>query len=217
MNQVLGSLEWSLPTSVLLSNTPQIIISFAYLFYNSIFTCMTLSYEYGRFATVRKPLRVSQPSPSGTQRSSFWLQLPYRYIIPVMAAITLLHWTVSRSLYLIQLTVYDEDGAQIPSESFKGCGFSPYPILFSLVIGAAMMIALLWLSRRQLEPTVPLAASCSLAISAATHAAQGETDAAIMPIQYGIVPAAGKDEEGYRRIGFSSERVEPLSLTEVYR
>jgi hypothetical protein len=49
-------------------NTPQILISFAYLFYNSIFTSRLAAYEYSNFARTRKAFRVSHPQ--GFQRST---------------------------------------------------------------------------------------------------------------------------------------------------
>ncbi|KAH7304094.1 hypothetical protein B0I35DRAFT_445883 [Stachybotrys elegans] len=203
--------------AVLLSNTPQILVSFVYLFYNNIFTCMVLAYEYGRFASTCKPLRVSQPCLYGYQRSSFWLQLPYHYIIPMMVTTTFLHWTISRSLYIIQLTVYYANMSRNDEYSYDGLGYSFYAIVVSLCLGGAMILALLGLSRRKLHPGIPVAASCSLAISAATHAAQNELDAAVLPIQYGVVISSGEEEEGRTQIGFSSRLVESLVDGKVYR
>jgi hypothetical protein len=65
--------------TTLFANLPQAILSFLYLTYNGLFSCMLGAYEWSRFARVRKPLRVSRPV--GKQRSTYYLQLPYTYAI----------------------------------------------------------------------------------------------------------------------------------------
>ena len=70
---------------VLLANLPQVILSFLYLMYNGLYTSMHMAHEYGGYATERKSLRVT--TPRGTQRSTYWLQLPYTYGMPLILAI----------------------------------------------------------------------------------------------------------------------------------
>lgn len=64
-----------LVSAVLLANLPQAIVSFLYLTYNGLFTCMLLCHEYSKYAmdSRRKPLRVT--SPRGEQRM-LRIQLP---------------------------------------------------------------------------------------------------------------------------------------------
>ena len=196
--------------NLLLVNLPQLIISFIYVFYSHIFTCMVLAHEYARFASVRKPLRVSQPY--GQQRTTLWLGLPYRYIVPMMAVTMFLHWTVSSSFYFVERMTYQWWGSSFD----HGLGYSPWAIIASLAIGAVMILALAGLSLRRLNPGIPLARSCSLAISAACHPGKDETDAAAKPVQYGIITGEEQDNLGRRRVGFSSRPVEPLVQNEVY-
>jgi len=66
-------------TTVLLANLPQGILSFLYLTYNGLFSCVLGAHEWSRFAYSRKPLRVT--GPVGHQRSTYYLQLPYSYAI----------------------------------------------------------------------------------------------------------------------------------------
>ncbi|KAE9582748.1 hypothetical protein CGMCC3_g1083 [Colletotrichum fructicola] len=213
-NTISFTLGNSLISNVLLANTPQIVISFVYLFYNNVFTCMVMAHEYARFASARKPLRVTRPY--GEQRSTFWLQLPYRYIVPIMVIMAFMHWSVSRSIYLVQLEIYDNNGELMEGRSVTGCGYSPPPIVLSLCLGGAMILLLLGLSARRLDPGMPIAGSCSLAISAAAHAGKNEVDAAAQHIQYGVITEDGIDERGRRRIGFSSRPVEKLVAGETY-
>ncbi|KAH0351248.1 hypothetical protein KCU83_g4597, partial [Aureobasidium melanogenum] len=48
--------------AVLLANTPQLLITFVYFTYNSVFTSMVMASEWSQFAFQRKPLRVSNPT-----------------------------------------------------------------------------------------------------------------------------------------------------------
>lgn len=78
-NSIIGISFPSLLATVLLANLPQGVLSFLYLTYNGLFSCMLGAQEWSRFARHRKPLRVT--SPEGKQRSTYYLQLPYTYAI----------------------------------------------------------------------------------------------------------------------------------------
>jgi hypothetical protein len=204
--------EMPLISNLLFVNTPQLIRSFVYLSYNNIFTCMVLAHEYGRFASVRKPLRVSQPC--GLQRTSLWPQLPYRYIVPMFVAVSFLHWSVARSLYLVHIAIYWLDGFTL--SNIHGSEFSPYAIILALPIGGVLILALVAPSLRTLDPGMPLVGPCTLAISAACHPGKDEADTATRPVQYGVITGEEADELGRRRVGFSSRAVEPLVKDEAY-
>ena len=81
--------------SILVANLPQAILSFIYLHLNGLLTTMFLASEYLDFATHRKGPRVSVPKPDTAQRSTYFLQLPYRIAIPLMVFSGILHWMVS--------------------------------------------------------------------------------------------------------------------------
>jgi hypothetical protein len=58
---------------------------------------------------------------------------------------------------------------------------------------------------------MPLASSCSLAITAACHTTPGEEDAALLPLKYGVVIAEEpKDESHCEHVCFSSKEATPL-------
>lgn len=78
---------------LLVTNAPQLIVTSCYLLYNGLFTSMLLAREYSGYAKQRKSLRVT--TPKGTQRSTYWLQLPYAYSIPLIVGSATLHWLVS--------------------------------------------------------------------------------------------------------------------------
>ena len=74
---------------VLLANTPQLLLTFLYFLYNSMYTCMLAASEWSQFAVHRKGLRVS--SPDKDQRSTYWLQLPWLYSLPLGISAAILH------------------------------------------------------------------------------------------------------------------------------
>lgn len=78
-NSVVGWAPTGLIATTLFANLPQGILSFLYLTYNGLFTCMLGSHEWSLFSRSHKPLRVT--APLGNQRSTYYLQLPYTYAI----------------------------------------------------------------------------------------------------------------------------------------
>jgi hypothetical protein len=205
-----GSVEMTKSTStlfnVVLPNVPQILVSFVSVFYNNAITYMLLAYEWSKFASDRKPLRVT--SPTGQQRSTFWLQLPYRYALPLMATMALLHWLISQSIFLVQKNVYDEFGKLMPQHSTNECQYSSFAILLAVIVGALLTLALIAISFRKLKPGIPMVGSCSIAISAACGNAM-EVDAATKPLKYGVLSKA-PDKDGINYVGFSQYDVAPL-------
>ncbi|EOD51686.1 hypothetical protein UCRNP2_1525 [Neofusicoccum parvum UCRNP2] len=101
--------NWAIPThgdgavvgAVLVANLPQLLLSLLYLVLNSVVTSMAVAAEWGGHAGRRRALRVSVPR--GRQRSSYFLQLPYRLGAPLLAASVLVHWLVSQSLFVAQV------------------------------------------------------------------------------------------------------------------
>jgi hypothetical protein len=101
-NNFIVSVDWddAYVSKLLLANIPQVFLSFCYFSYNTFFTRLVVEQEWNAFSlTPHKPLRVS--NPQGAQISSYRLQLPYLYSIPLLAVSVLLHWLLSNSVYLI--------------------------------------------------------------------------------------------------------------------
>ncbi|KAK3065728.1 hypothetical protein LTR53_018099 [Teratosphaeriaceae sp. CCFEE 6253] len=89
--------------NILIANAPQLLLSLAYLGYNNILTCMLLAREWAGFLHYPRALRVSDPR--GQQQSTYWLQLPYPYSVPLLTTMALRHWAVGRSLFLVEIVV----------------------------------------------------------------------------------------------------------------
>ncbi len=194
---------------VLVANLPQAIVSFLYLFYNGLFTCMLLGKEWASLAQHKKPLRVSMPN--GEQRSTYWLQLPYRYAVPIIAAMTTLHWLIAQSLFVVRVQLYDEG---VVKHVETQLGYSCIGIISALLLGSIMLLACVASGFRRLYPGIPIAGCCSLAISAACHRPDDDTSAATVAVKWGAVTAEQSSEIGHCCI--TSKDVSPPLANRFY-
>lgn len=212
-------------SAVLLANCPQIPVSVAYFLYNNVLTTMLLAAEYDGYAQQRKSLRVSWPK--GHQRSTYYLTLPYRYSFPLMVAHTLLHWLISQSLFYVQVLPFDARGNPVPEEQLVACGFSPIAIIFSMSLGGLMVCTILGVGMKRYKTNIPLAVSCSAAISAACHPPPGGGDP-LKPIKWGEIPeqparsdsrtSSGEAETGEEEIALPSlSSLRPESSLDIGR
>ncbi|KAK4140112.1 uncharacterized protein C8A04DRAFT_15254 [Dichotomopilus funicola] len=166
----------NLLSNVVIANSPQAILSMLYFTYNGLFTSISLATEWDSYATHRKGLRVSS-KPIPHQRSTYFLQLPYRYSLPLLVTSGLLHWLISQSIFLVFVEIYRDSVESItsvtnttrPVDNFTTCGWSPVGVITVIAIGFAMVILLLGSGTRRLSSTMPVAGSCSAAIAAACH------------------------------------------------
>lgn len=183
--------------SIFVTNAPQALISYLYVAFNALYTCMLLSREWSRYGPARKPLRVT--TPLGQQRSTYWLQLPYRYALPLTLLSGLLHWLASQSLFMVSVTILDAD--RLPARKLATCGYSPVAIILTTAVGSAIVLGGLAMAVRRYPPRMPLASSCSAAISAACHPPEGDSSAALLPVMWGAVEGG---KEGVGHLTFSS-------------
>ena len=182
-------LDWNLEGSsglalnALVANLPQVVLSFVFLLYNGLFTSMLLADEWNGYARERKPLRVTDPK--GAQVSTYRLQLPYKYGIPLLIASAALHWLVSQSLFLVNMTGYSTKGQKL-MQTISGIGYSCIAIITVIFFGAILLL-LEVLNGFRVHRGMPLAGSCSAAISAACHRPDEDVDAATKPVMWGVV------------------------------
>lgn len=92
------SISFSYVGTLLVANTPQLILSFCYFSLNSFFTRVQVEEEWNSYSLSYKPLRVSDPK--GEQVSNYRLQLPYIYSIPLIGISIILHWILSNAIFL---------------------------------------------------------------------------------------------------------------------
>lgn len=177
--------------SALLANTSQVIVTCIYLLYNSIYTSMHLAREWSGYAVRRKALRVT--APYGVQRSTYWLHLPYSCALPLTIASGLLHWLVSQSLFLARITSYDGE----EESDLSAVGFSLAPTLGAIIVGSLMVVMLVGMGFRKLDKRMPVAASCSVAISAAAQRPGDDMDASSFPVKWGELSSGRAKDVGH--------------------
>lgn len=214
-NTLLGMTETApLTLYIIVPNIPQLLVSFAYIFYNNALTCMLLAYETSQFASKRKFLRVS--GPEGQQKSTYWLQLPYQYSIPLLVTMAFLHWLISRSLFFKSVDYYDASG-RMSDESYTACAYSPLALILSISLGAILVLVLVGLSFRKVDRGMPMLGSCSMAISAACANCDEGGEAAKHALMYGVLTTeTDEQQQGPKRVGFSQHEVESLQEKTEY-
>ncbi|KAI6082383.1 hypothetical protein F4821DRAFT_216117 [Hypoxylon rubiginosum] len=163
---------------VLLANSPQILLSICYLAYNNMFTRLQMAREWSLFSESYQGLRVTDPK--GDQYSTYRLQLPYKYSIPLIAISIFLHWLLSNTIYLfVSLGGYygttgfisgDLVDPSLPPNTAIAVGYSGKSLLAMLVVSCVLITIPFILSFKRLPPNMVNIGSNSLAISAACHA-----------------------------------------------
>lgn len=169
----------------LVANLPQLILTFLYFTFNGILTCMLLAKECNGYAVKRSFLRVS--SPKGSQRGTYWLQVPFRYSIPLLVLSTVLHWFVSQSIFIVRVLGFDNMGKESPSSTISTCGYSPIAIISTLILGGAIFSLGIAFGFRKYTQGAPLIGSSSAAISAACHPPKLDIDAPSRSLVFGEV------------------------------
>ncbi|ETN41729.1 uncharacterized protein HMPREF1541_03665 [Cyphellophora europaea CBS 101466] len=207
-------------TAVIVANLPQTILSFLYLHLNSLITSLTLTSETLSYAHApHKPLRVSLPHTSTPQRSTFFLQLPHHLAFPLMALSGLLHWLVSQSFFLAVVAEYTWDGILHDATAIVTCGFSLLPMLVVVGLGVGILVGVAVAARaRGWEAKgMPLAGSCSLAVSALCHGPVGEEGAWCALVRWGVVAPGGEEQAGVGHCSFSSGEVGEVVEGKLYK
>lgn len=194
-----------------LANSPQVLLSLCYLAINNICTCLASTREWNQLAHTRKGLRVSRPF--GQQRETYFLQLPYKYAIPMMMSSIGLHWLLSQAFFLQRADWYRGDGTI--SSAVSRCHYSNVSIVILLTAALVLLIILACLGSRAMQERIPPAASCSLVISAACHPPKTEVDVHLKEVQWGAV--RGVDTEGFGHCCFTGERVTKPEFGARYR
>lgn len=192
---------------IILANIPQLVLSIDYMLLNRLITSMAGSREWSLFAHQRKGLRTSVPK--GAQRSTYWLQLPLKFSIPLTVASAFLHYLASQSLYFGSVQYYDYydvDGKRKVLEDYTGLGYSPTAIhVLMVALLVPMAAAVMWGWQRN-KLGIPPSGFNSAVISAACHPPAEEEDPHLKSIQWGEVPQRGGEHE-IGHCSFSSEEV----------
>jgi len=200
-------------SNVLIANAGQTVLSFLYFSCNGLLTSMLLAHEWSGYALTRKGLRVSG-RPQGDQRSTYFLQLPFRYAIPLVLFGTILHWLASQSIFLITVEKWTNvsetyEWGRDDFYDFATCAWSPMALCIFVIVAAGLMLVLFALSFRRFKSAMPVAGSSSLAMAAACHPIR-KYEAELMermPLQWGSVGVTMEHSDSVR-CAFSSATVE---------
>ncbi|KAI5858025.1 hypothetical protein BZA05DRAFT_433407 [Tricharina praecox] len=193
----------------------QTILSFLYLLYNALFTSMLSALEWNSYANSRKPLRVTNPR-SG-QRSSYYLQLPYRFALTLMLLSGILHWITSQAIFLARIEIYPVDLLKLQAveaghSTLSVACFSTVAIIVSLPVGSLTVVAVILMGLRKYRYHMPIPSGCSAAISAACHLLDADEimreEIVSSPLQWGDVDFGSVNREG--RIGHLTFSAHPV-------
>ena len=187
--------------AILIANLPQTVLSFLYLTYNSLFTCMLSGHEWSLFGHHHRTLRVTSPRPG--QRSTYWLQIPYVYAIPLMTISGLLHWLTSQSIFLARVEIWDSFGRETPLP-ISTVGYSCIAIIFLLTVGILALLTATGMGDKKFAAEITTVGNCSAAISAACHASgPGSEEIIGKKVRWGDVGISSN--LGVRHLTFSCE------------
>ncbi|CZR64654.1 uncharacterized protein PAC_14552 [Phialocephala subalpina] len=214
---------WLLLRMVMIANSPQIYFSLLYFLYNRSYTAMLGMVEWTNFALERKSFRVS--NPVGIQRSTYWLQLPYLYSVPLLVGSGLVHWILSEAFFLVRIFFFDRAGQQTsPASLSTGInpsgntltvpGYSPKAILAAIIVSAIMFAVLVWNEFRAYKSAMPLVVNSSFVISAACHRPDDDADAAYTRVMWGAVSHPDGDLPEHCCI--TSHKLQPPIVGEHY-
>ncbi|RHZ60722.1 uncharacterized protein CDV56_108808 [Aspergillus thermomutatus] len=219
-----NALEWPILAYVVVANAPQFIVTISYYFYDNVLTSMLAAAEYSSYGASRKPLRVSWPRPDSSQRSTYWLSVPYQYSVPLLTVYAALHWTISRSVFYVQIVPRDKFSRPMKDQVLSALGYSPIAIFVSLLVGGVLICTLIGMAvYRRFQSSLPLAGSCTAAISASCHPgndADTQT-AALGDVTWGETVSLPEwmvvgSEDALAHCSFTSQEVSKPSLDRMY-
>ncbi|KAK6824627.1 hypothetical protein PG987_012121 [Apiospora arundinis] len=165
-------------STLIIINMPQLILSFIYLTINMLHTQLQTEREWSSYGQSHIPLRVSYPE--GQQISTYRLQLPYKYSIPLIGTSTFLHWLVSNSMFILIINGRSDlkpseslrTDFRLPEGTFVGVGYSDLSILFVLIFGTLFVLSPLFVKGVKRKSDMVLGGTNSLVLSAACHVPQ---------------------------------------------
>jgi len=213
---------------VAIANSPQILTSLTYLYYNIILTTMVAEREWQRIGQPGRSsstyLRAS--TPRGSQRGSYFLSLPYRYGIPLLVITTAEKWLASLGLFYINLDFWDSKGVRMTNgPSVVMLGYSSMAVFYLIIVTAVSWLAIVLLGITRSYPAgKPLLGSCSGVIAASCHLSSADSakrdageDLAAGPLSWGVIRQVNKGGEQEQWLGFmTGEEAEMPKDGEVY-
>ncbi|KAI4704633.1 hypothetical protein J4E81_001703 [Alternaria sp. BMP 2799] len=181
---------------------------------------MLANREWASYLHKRAALRVS--IPKSTQRSTYFLSMPWRYSFPLIVASILLHWFISQTLFIAPIAVYNK-GVLVPTSrdwrqqvggSVTALGYSDSALIAAIIMGCLLVVGCLAIAGFCKYSTgMPLKGTNSAVISAACHVknrnggkAEGLEDIVERQLKWGVTIEGTKDQAGH--CSFSDKAVQ---------
>ena len=162
---------------------------------------MLVGHEWSKFGQNHRTLRVT--SPRRGQRSTYWLQIPYTYAIPLMTLSGILHWLTSQSIFFARVEISDPFGKI--SDPLSGVGYSCIPIIFVLTLCILALLAAAGMGFKRFSAEITTVGCCSAAISAACHTLVADSEEIVgKKLRWGDVGHV--PNLGARHLTFSTEK-----------
>lgn len=225
--------------TALVANAPQALLSFLYMVYNTIFTLMYLGEDwdlYGAYTAAsrirfrgnskkqtHRYLRVSDPK--GQQKSTHMLNLPMRFAIPLICISGLLHWLMSSSLYLANISVIPRDGTLPRQDEITTVAFAPQGMILLCALAVWMIVIVSLNAFRRFGGEMSIVASNSAAISAACHVGnlpeRRRREMVLRKLAWGEIPSGDKASHSRKPsdpmgLGIDSGRSKKSGNTSTY-
>lgn len=144
----------------------------------------------------------------------------------------MLHWFVSQSIFLARVNVIGYTGfgiwdtytrfgteeVEIPGKGVSTWGYSPIAMIFVIILGSVIVLLGICFGFRKSRGGMPLAGSCSAAISAACHPPEADVNASLKRVMWGVVTEDSFQYEGeyIGRCSFTSSKVEAPVVGSYY-
>lgn len=170
----------------------------------------------------KRGLRVTSPQKNTEQQSTRFLIIPLKYWIANIVLWTLLHYLASQAVFFAHVDVLDH-WLENTSWSISQVGYSVLGLIYFLTCAFVVFCYAAWISLRRLPNRMPLAATCSGALSAACHPHNPKLGHHEERVHWGVEVVDSKAEpgeehtEGLPRCTFTSEEAYYPEADQFYR
>ncbi|KAF2735373.1 hypothetical protein EJ04DRAFT_435103, partial [Polyplosphaeria fusca] len=215
--------QWDTLQNIMLANFPQLALSLAFFVWNSHLSVMIAGRDYDGYAAAsegggegetgecgpRFGLRVTDPKDGTEQRADYLLTIPFKYWAPVNIVWTTMHWFASQAIFFARVDILSH-WLLVTEFSISQVGYSVLGMIGFFSVSLLALIIGVVISCQNLDNKMPLAATCSGALSAACHPQDPSLKHQDKKVHWGVEVTAGGEmmtggnANGLRRCTFTS-------------
>lgn len=179
-----------------------------------------MTYEFTRYATHRRGLRVSSRVPGSAQRGTYFLSFPLRYSLPLLAYFAITHTFLSESLFLRRSnTIWSTsftDTTAIGETLVSQIGFSILGTFFLSILLFGLVAFTLGVGLWKRDWILPVTNGNSMSISAACYVSEDEQGIHLGKVRWGVTGVKMKEGEVTGHCAFSSRPVRMPKVDEKF-